>query len=124
MHSVVEAVILSIDHAGGLLAQGRDGRRYRYDGLAPDSVTVSVGSQIRAGDILGAVAGEALAVALTDSSGQPIDAVDALVGLPDPNELGYAAVGVGLGIDPDAFDRQAVDGLGGPQAMTSQPVSG
>jgi hypothetical protein len=113
VHSVAAATILTVDGIGGLVAQGRDGRQYQYHGLAPASITVSVGSQVRAGDILGAVAGDALTVALTDSSGQPMDAVDALVGLPDPNELGYAAVGVGLGIDPDILDRQAVDDIGG-----------
>jgi len=108
VHSVVAAVIVGVNEAGVLLAQGRDGRRYRYAGLAPGSVTVSAGRQVRAGDILGAVAGDALEVALTDASGRPIDAVEALIGLPDPNELGYAAVGVGLGVDPDAFDRDVV----------------
>jgi murein DD-endopeptidase MepM/ murein hydrolase activator NlpD len=113
VHSIAAATIVSVDGAGGLAAQDRDGRRYRYQGLAPGSVTVSVGSQVRAGDILGSVAGDALEVGLTDPGGQPVDAIDALVGLPDPNELGYAAVGVGLGIDPDALDREAAGDLRG-----------
>jgi hypothetical protein len=31
-----------------------------------------------------------------------------LVGLPDPNELGHAAVGAGVDVDPDAVDREIV----------------
>jgi hypothetical protein len=40
--------------------------------------------------------------------GPPVDAVEALIGLPDPNELGFEAVGEGLGVDPDALDRELV----------------
>jgi hypothetical protein len=37
-----------------------------------------------------------------------VDAVEVLIGLPDPEELGVVAVGEGIGVDPDDLDRELV----------------
>ena len=44
-----------------------------------------------------------------------MDAVGVLLGLADPNELGFVADGPGIGVDPDPMDREiTASGLPGP----------
>jgi hypothetical protein len=110
VHAVVAGVVVEADGRGGLVLRGADGAGFRYSGLEPSSVTVGSGGTVAAGDIIGALADEVLEVRVTDPDGDPVDAVAALLGLADPNELGYTPVGPGTGIDPDAMDREIVAG--------------
>lgn len=115
VHAVVTAIVLDVDGAGGLSLRGSDGVGYRYSGLDPSSVTVGAGTGVAAGDILGTVGAQMLELRLVDEDGYPQDAVEALLGLADPNELGYVPEGPGRDVDPDAMDREIVAaGLPGP----------
>jgi murein DD-endopeptidase MepM/ murein hydrolase activator NlpD len=88
-----------------------DEAEYRYDGLAHSPLSVGPGDDVEAGQILGALAARGggalphLRLELRDGSGAPADLYQLLLGLPDPTELGYAADGLGVEIDPDAGDR-------------------
>jgi len=111
VHAVAAGMVLDVNAsvaAGDVALRGQDGQGYDYAGLDPESVTVAPGAAVRAGDILGAVGPGGVQLRLTALDGTPADAVEALLGLPDSNELGYAASGSGLGIDPDELDREIV----------------
>jgi murein DD-endopeptidase MepM/ murein hydrolase activator NlpD len=115
VHAVIAGIVMGVDGQGGIGLRGADGRQFAYTGLDPASVTVPPGSAVDAGDILGAVGAQVLELRLADADGQPLDAAEALLGLADPNELGYVPVGSGLGVDPDPMDREIVTaGLPGP----------
>lgn len=115
VHAVAAGIVLDVDGLGGVVLRGGDGSGYRYAGLDPGSLGVGPGATVAAGDILGAVGADGLQLRMTDPDDYPLDAVDALLGLADPNELGYAPVGSGEGIDPDPMDREIVAaGLPGP----------
>jgi hypothetical protein len=115
VHAVMAAIVLDVDGRGGLALRAADGTSYRYTGLDPASTTVGVGGSVAPGDIVGTLSADVLELRLTDEEGEPLDAVDALLGLADPNELGYVAVGAGLGVDPDEMDREIIAaGLPGP----------
>jgi murein DD-endopeptidase MepM/ murein hydrolase activator NlpD len=117
VHATVAAIVLDVDGRGGLSLRGSDGTCYRYSGLDPATVTVGPGVTVSAGDILGGTDADVLELGLTDAYGEAVDAVDAMLGLIDPNELGYTQVGAGLGVDPDVMDREIVrDGTPGPGA--------
>jgi murein DD-endopeptidase MepM/ murein hydrolase activator NlpD len=89
VHAVGAGTVADVDGDGALAVIGGDRWRQHYSGLAPEAVTVSVGVPVRAGAILGRVsAGGRLEVRLSDDAGAPVDAVEALIGLPDPSELG------------------------------------
>lgn len=113
VHAVTAGVALEVTGSGGLVLRGEDGHGYRYAGLDAGSVTVGPGGTVRAGDILGSLVSGVLELRIVDADGDPVDAVAALLGSADPNELGYAAVGQGLGIDPDPMDRDIAEH--GPQ---------
>lgn len=120
VHAVVAAIVLDVDGRGGLALRGADGTSYRYTGLDPNSVTVGPGGGVEAGDILGVLGADVLELRMSDEEGDPLDAVEALLGLADPNELGYVAVGSGLGVDPDGMDREIVAaGTPGPGGAVS-----
>jgi murein DD-endopeptidase MepM/ murein hydrolase activator NlpD len=112
VHAVVAAIVLDADAdgGGGLTLRGADGTGYRYSGLDASSITVGPGAGVGPGDILGSLGTDVLELRLTDNEGDPVDAVEALLGLADPNELGYVPVGSGLGVDPDPMDREIVAG--------------
>jgi murein DD-endopeptidase MepM/ murein hydrolase activator NlpD len=115
VHAVVAGIVLDADGRGGVALRGADGASFRYSGLDAGSLTVGPGATVDAGDILGSVGSQGLELRLVDAEGDPLDAVEALLGRPDPNELGYAPVGSGLGVDPDPMDREIVEsGLPGP----------
>jgi hypothetical protein len=115
VHAVVAGTVLGLDAGGGLGLRAEDGAGYRYAGLDPASLTVGYGGRVAAGDILGALAADVLELRATDPAGDPVDAVAALLGLADPNELGFTPVGTGSGVDPDPLDREIVAaGLPGP----------
>jgi hypothetical protein len=105
VHAIAGGLVRAAE-ADHVVVRGVDGRRYRYAGLRSDAFCVPAGAHVRAGDILGCVAGAELDVVVTDESGAVLDAVELLLGLPDPNDLGYAAAGIG--VDPDALDRSLV----------------
>jgi murein DD-endopeptidase MepM/ murein hydrolase activator NlpD len=108
VHAIAAGCVVDVDPQGGIALADDDGLGQHIAGLDPARITVSQGAQVGAGAILGAVgAAGRIEIRLTDS-GRPVDAVEALIGLPDPNELGFEAVGEGLGIDPDALDRELV----------------
>jgi hypothetical protein len=109
VHAVSSGAVLV--EGGGVVRLKTDaGMEISYTGLFPESITIRSGARVAAGAILGVVAvgperlGK-LALRAHDAAGAELDAAALLVGLPDPNELGYAAIGGGLGIDPDALDR-------------------
>jgi Peptidase family M23 len=119
VHAVEAGTVDRSGSAGHPLRVVADsGLTFCYDGVAPGSVTVSSGTRVAAGTILGTVAVTSLSTApperprlvlrILDAAGADIDVAAFLVGLPDPNELGHAAVGTGTDIDPDAVDREIV----------------
>lgn len=108
VHAIAAGSVIDVDPQGGIALSDDDGLGQHVAGLDPERITVTEGAQVRAGAILGAVgAAGRIEIRLTED-GRPVDAVETLIGLPDPNELGFAAVGEGLGIDPDALDRELV----------------
>jgi hypothetical protein len=110
VHAVVDGTVGDSARHDALELRAADGRRFNYVGLAPGSVTVAPGTVVAAGDILGLLEGRLLELRITDLRGETVRADDAMLGLTDPNELGYIPVGVGLGVDPDHIDRQIVPG--------------
>jgi murein DD-endopeptidase MepM/ murein hydrolase activator NlpD len=115
VHAVVTAIVLDVDGRGSVSLRGPDGTGYHYAGLDPASMTVGAGTAVAAGDILGLVGAAVLEMRFTDEDGDPLDAGAALVGLADPNELGYVPTGAGHGVDPDDMDREVIAaGLPGP----------
>jgi murein DD-endopeptidase MepM/ murein hydrolase activator NlpD len=115
VHAIVAGMVVDLDGRGGLALRVADGSGYRYEGLEPTSVTVGYGGTVAAGDILGTLAADVLEVRADGPDGDPVDAVAALLGLADPNELGYVPLGAGEGVDPDPMDREIIaSGLPGP----------
>jgi murein DD-endopeptidase MepM/ murein hydrolase activator NlpD len=98
------------------------GLTFCYGGLGPGSIAVSHGTPVAAGMILGTVAAAKLSTTppapprlllrIIDAAGADIDVSGFLVGLPDPNELGHAAVGTGVDVDPDALDLEIARAAG------------
>jgi murein DD-endopeptidase MepM/ murein hydrolase activator NlpD len=118
----VGAGVVARAAAGVLRLRTDDGLEIGYARLAQGSVTVADGARVPAGAVLGAVAPAAtgpahLLLAAWDSAG-PVDPTTLLLGLPDPAELGYAPASDGLGVDPDALDRE----LGAATAAATGPV--
>lgn len=109
VHAVAAGQLLAVGEIVTL--RGEDGHEYDYAGVV--SPVVATGAAVRAGDIVGAAGLSGIAMRIRDAAGGPVDAVEALVGLPDPNELGYVASGVGQGLDPDALDREIMAAGGG-----------
>lgn len=110
VHAVVTGTVQVDPDAGQLVLTAADGRRFDYAGLDGASVTVAPGVGVAAGDIVGRLAATYLELRVTDRGGAAVRAEDWLLGLPDPNELGYQAVGAGQGVDPDAMDWEAAYG--------------
>jgi hypothetical protein len=119
VHAVVAGMVVDIDGRGGVALRGPDGSGYHYTGLDPASLTVGPGGTVAAGDILGSLAADVLELRATGPDGDPVDAVQVLLGLADPNELGYTPEGPGSGVDPDPMDREilaaGLPGPGGPE---------
>jgi murein DD-endopeptidase MepM/ murein hydrolase activator NlpD len=121
VHAVAGGTVVAAERSGQTMqVQGDDGRRYAYMGLRDGSLTVATGQRIEAGRILGAVGGTVepphLHLEINDPDGSPINPYELLLGLPDPNELGYGAVGLGTDIDPYPTDGEAAgpdQGAGG-----------
>ena len=115
VHAVAAGTVVDVDGYGGVAVTGEDGWRQHYAGLDAERIAVPVGAPVRAGAILGRVATAGrLEVRLSDDTGRPVDAVEVLIGLPDPAELGLPDPGGpgtpddGPGIDPDEIDRELV----------------
>ena len=117
VHAVAAGSVADVDGYGGVAVTGEDGWRQHYAGLDPERMTVPVDEPVRAGAILGRVSATGrLEVRISDDAGRPVDAVEALIGLPDPAELGLpdpaepgmAEESEGLGVDPDDIDRELV----------------
>jgi murein DD-endopeptidase MepM/ murein hydrolase activator NlpD len=106
VHAVASGAVLDVDGLGGIAISEDDGLGQHYAGLDPAGVTVTAGIRVRAGAILGAVGAAGRLEVRLSEGGAPVDAVETLIGLPDPNELGFEAVGEGLGVDPDDLDRE------------------
>jgi hypothetical protein len=120
VHAIAAGTI-SAGPGGAMKLHTDEGLHIHYAGLAAASRTTTPGSRVAAGSILGAVAGAhgrttrgELVLDVRDPTGEPVDAVRLLLGLPDPNELGFAAVGGGLGVDPDDLDRMLGDARSTP----------
>ncbi|OLT21069.1 hypothetical protein BJF78_34725 [Pseudonocardia sp. CNS-139] len=109
VHAVMSGTVIGTS-AAGIAIRAADGSRTDYAGVRPG---VREGAAVAAGDIVGAGVGEPVEIGVRAASDARLDAVDVLLGLPDPNDLGYAAPGVG--VDPYAIDRDLVpdDGAGG-----------
>jgi murein DD-endopeptidase MepM/ murein hydrolase activator NlpD len=116
VHAVAAGTVVDVDGQGGVAVTGEDGWRQHYAGLDPERITVPVDAPARAGAILGRVSASGrLEVRLSDDAGRPVDAVEALIGLPDPAELGIVEEDEGPGVDPDEIDRELVpDGSWSP----------
>jgi murein DD-endopeptidase MepM/ murein hydrolase activator NlpD len=109
VHAVAAGTVVDVDGQGGVAVIGEDGWRQHYAGLDPERITVPVDAPARAGAILGRIsAAGRLEVRLSDDTGRPVDAVEALIGLPDPAELGIVEEDEGPGVDPDEIDRELV----------------
>jgi murein DD-endopeptidase MepM/ murein hydrolase activator NlpD len=109
VHAIAAGTVSDVDGQGGIAVTAEDGWLQHYSGLEPGAVTLSIGAAARAGAILGRVGARGrLEVRLSDAAGLPVDAVEALIGLPDPGELGVVAEGEGTGVDPDEIDRELV----------------
>jgi murein DD-endopeptidase MepM/ murein hydrolase activator NlpD len=115
VHAVAAGTLVDVDGQGGVAVVGEDGWRQHYAGLDPSRLTLPLDAPARAGAILGRVsAAGRLEVRLSDDTGRPVDAVEALIGLPDPAELGLpdppepGVVDEGPGVDPDEIDRELV----------------
>ena len=108
VHAIAAGSVVDVDGRGGVALADDGGLGQHYAGLDPAGITVAEGAQVRAGAILGAVAGSGRIEVRLSDHGRPVDAVEELIGLPDPNELGFEAVGEGLGVDPDDLDRELV----------------
>jgi murein DD-endopeptidase MepM/ murein hydrolase activator NlpD len=118
VHAIEAGTVTLPAHAGEpLRIVVASGLTFCYCGLAPGSITVSDGTRVAAGTILGAVAATKLSTTappaqphlmlrILDASGTDVDVPGFLVGLPDPNELGHAAVGMGVDVDPDKLDLE------------------
>jgi murein DD-endopeptidase MepM/ murein hydrolase activator NlpD len=111
VHAIAAGTI-SPGQRGVVTLHTNEGLHIHYTGLDSASVTAPEGNRVAAGAILGLVAGAhgrttrgELVLEVRDPTGAAVDAVRLLLGLPDPNELGFAAVGGGLGVDPDDLDR-------------------
>jgi hypothetical protein len=107
VHAVAAGTV-SAPAPGMLRLYTDDGLDVGYAGLAAG--TVDDGDRVPAGAVLGVLAaGPAgrgrLLLDARGPTGAPLDPAELLLGLPDPGELGYAAVPGGLGADPDALDR-------------------
>lgn len=106
--------------AGGLELAGDDGTTLVLT-APPDTAWVRDDEDVAAGEVVGVLptgdgtGGDVeLRVLVIGQDGVPRDAVDALVGLPDPGELD---LGPGLGTDPFTLDLEIagrVDGRGAP----------
>ena len=127
VHAVAGGTVAAVEDAGrAVRVQGEDGRRYAYRLLEQGSVTVAPGQRIEAGRILGAVGPGPplphLHLEVGDADGTPLNPYELLLGVPDPNELGYGAVGLGVDIDPDLTDRETIDPEPtGREAATTEP---
>jgi murein DD-endopeptidase MepM/ murein hydrolase activator NlpD len=107
VHVIAAGTVSDIDGQGAVAIVAEDGTLEHYAGLDPAAVTVRVDSPVRAGAIIGRVSDDGrVEIRLSDRDGRPLDAVELLIGLPDPSELGLAPVGEGLGVDPDELDRE------------------
>ena len=117
VHAIAAGTVVDVDGTGGVALTGEDGAGQHYAGLDQDSVTAHVDTAVPAGAVLGTVGPEGrVEVRISDAGGDPGDAVEALIGLPDPNELGVRlpfpgepaphSVGEALGVDPDDLDRE------------------
>jgi len=128
VHAIEAGTVTLPAHAGEpLRLVAESGLTFCYGGLGPGSVAVSHGTRVAAGAILGAVAATKLSTTppapphlmlrIMEASGADIDVPGFLVGLPDPNELGHAAVGTGVDVDPDALDLEIAraSGEAGPR---------
>jgi murein DD-endopeptidase MepM/ murein hydrolase activator NlpD len=109
VHAVAAGTVAARPAADAVELRGDGGRRYRYGHLRAGSITVRQGQRIDAGSIIGAVDGgpddpACLHLAVLDPDGSPINPYELLLGLADPNELGYQASGLGVGVDPEAID--------------------
>jgi murein DD-endopeptidase MepM/ murein hydrolase activator NlpD len=118
VHAIEAGTVTLPAHTGEPLRLAADsGLTFCYGGLAPGSLAVSDGTRVAAGMILGAVAATKLSTTappapshlvlrIVDAAGADVDVPGFLVGLPDPNELGHAAVGTGMDVDPDVLDLE------------------
>lgn len=106
VHAITGGAVLAAA-SGRVVIRGVDGVAVAYGGVGAG---VRPGVKVRAGDIIGAAAGGVLEVVVTDAANAPVDAFDLLLGLPDPNELGFTPAGIG--IDPYAIDRELAPGPG------------
>ena len=106
VHAVCAGTVADVDGRGGVALSDDDGLGQHYAGLDPAGVTVADGARVPAGAILGAVGAAGRIEIRLSEQGRPVDAVEALIGLPDPGELGVEPVGEGQGVDPDSLDRE------------------
>jgi hypothetical protein len=98
----------------GVVAIGTElGLTLTYTGLRVGAEPATVSGQVHAGVVIGHVEGEPgsvslLKVAATAPDGSPVNAVELVVGLPDPAELGYADTATGELVDPDGLDQELI----------------
>ena len=111
VHAVTGGEVVAVRRHGDARAveiDSHEGHRYSYKPLARTFVTH--GGVVPSGHVLGILGGDdresGLELHITDASGAPIDPQPLLVGLADPNELGYDSA-TSVPIDPGDGERDA-----------------
>jgi hypothetical protein len=118
VHAIVAATV-RLRTAPIVEIEALDGRRFRYAPVA--DIRVAAGEVLKAGAVLGTVAGDHAAhleLAVRDPDGRWVDPYPLLVGLADPNELGVDNR-TGDGIDPDVTRRTAPAANPSPAAVVA-----
>src|SRR5262245_45819463 len=109
VHAVVASEVRAV--AGSMVElQDGDGRRFRLGPVT--NVAVTHGARVDAGAVLGTVDnGDALELAVREADGRWVAPYPLLVGLADPNELGFDPT-TGAAVDPEtASTPEAMVGL-------------
>lgn len=107
MHAVCGGTLSDVTATGFVLVS-HHGHRWQYAGSV--SCSVDAGRVVESGAIVGHVQAAThghprVRLRAIDAGGRQLSPYRLLLGAPDPNELGYRDVGMGVGIDPTLVGR-------------------